>query len=188
MPLEASSPARPDTKGADMLVPLILSYPPELLVESMFIPGAARSTQSPRLEKRASPPFALVALTAITFEYAAGYRGTFVPSLPAAATTTTSRPYARLTAVLSTLEFADPPSERFTTSAPWFTLQLMPSTIRESVVNPVAPMTLAMSSLQLKHPPAMPSPLSVSAPAMPVTWVPCPLSSSATASPSTKSL
>src|ERR671911_648189 len=102
MPLEASSPARPDTKGADMLVPLILSYPPDMRVESMSVPGAARSTQSPRLEKRASLPSAVVALTAITFEYAAGYRGTLPPSLPAAATTIAPPPYARLTAVLST--------------------------------------------------------------------------------------
>jgi hypothetical protein len=38
----------------------------------MFVPGAARSTQLPRLEKWASSPSASMALTAITFEYAAG--------------------------------------------------------------------------------------------------------------------
>jgi hypothetical protein len=33
----------------------------------MFVPGAARSTQSPRLEVLASLSFSLVALTAMTF-------------------------------------------------------------------------------------------------------------------------
>ena len=56
----------------------------------MFVPGAARSTQSPRLEKLAILPSVVVALTAITCGYAAGYCGTFVPSLPAAATTTSA--------------------------------------------------------------------------------------------------
>src|ERR687894_534384 len=100
-----------------------------------------------------------VPVAGIVFEYAAGYRGTFIPQLPAAGTTTAPRPYARLTAVLRTLESPGPPSERFTTSAPWFTLQSMPSTIRESVVNPIGPMTLAMRSPHSKHPPATPLPL-----------------------------
>src|SRR5215217_8839475 len=99
-------------------------------VESMSVPGAARSTQSPRLEKRASLPSAVVALTAIAFEYAAGYRGTFVPSLPAAATTTAPPAFARLTAVDTTLEYPDQPTDKFITSEPWFTLQLMTFTIR----------------------------------------------------------
>src|SRR5919199_734117 len=96
-------------------------------VERMFVPGAARSTHLPRLEKRASSSFEFVALTAIAEGYAAGYGRLVVRSLPAAATTTAPLATASLTAFWSTLESPGPPSERFTTSAPLCTLHFMPS-------------------------------------------------------------
>src|SRR5829696_281380 len=103
----------------------------------MFVPGAARSTQSPRLEKDARPSLPLVALTAITFGYAAGYcrlEGDRVfPSLPAAATTSAPLLDARLTAFLRMSDSPGPPNERLTTSAWWSTLQFMPLIILESL-------------------------------------------------------
>src|SRR5918993_1567222 len=150
-------------------------------------PGQARHEGC----RHAGPALYVVATRVVGAEYVRPPRGPGAPFPPGARgppPTPPPPPYARLTAVFSTLESPGPPSERFTTSAPWFILQLMPSTIRESVVNAPAPMTLAMSNPHSKHPPATPLPLSVSAPAMPATWVPCPNSSSATASPSTKSL
>ncbi len=63
-------------------------------VDRMSTPGAATSTQVPKLEKDARLSSSSVAPTAITFAYAAGYIRVLELLLPAAATTTTPRPQA----------------------------------------------------------------------------------------------
>jgi len=76
------------------------SLPAVGVVECRPVPGAPTSTHEPKLEnaERALP---VVAPTAMTLLYAAGYDGVSVVSLPALATTTTSCATAYATAACS---------------------------------------------------------------------------------------
>jgi hypothetical protein len=82
--------AVPAAWGHAIDVPLIIAYVPPLYVEVMLTPGAVTSSCGPRLLKLAMMSLELVAPTAITEEYLAGYVTVLLrgPLLPAAATKT----------------------------------------------------------------------------------------------------
>src|SRR5687767_12683828 len=98
----------------------------------MSQPGAAMSTQLPNELKLVSEPLALVAATAMTSGYDAGNWTTSLPSLPAAATTTTPLDTAYLTASCRTGLSPGPPSDMLITLAPWSVAQVMPSAMSTS--------------------------------------------------------
>src|SRR3954466_15654850 len=110
-----------------MLVPLMSAYPPSGDGETMYWPGANRSTLvAPYAEKSLilSPP--VLEPTVMTFAAVelAGYIGVvsrLAASLPAAATTMTPCAFAYSMAALSAAVVPGPPQDALTTSAPWST-------------------------------------------------------------------
>src|SRR5262245_31639302 len=124
--------ATPDTIGAANDVPSPWAYWLPGKVETMLKPGAARSSQSPKELKSTSLPASSVAPTANTSGKAAGYWGTSLPVLPAAATTTTLRAVAYWTAACSSGLNPAPPRDRLITRAPWSTASTMPVATSES--------------------------------------------------------
>ncbi len=92
--------------------------------------------------------------------------------LPAAATTTTSRSVAYLTAV-SYCELYGPLRLMLITSAPWSTAQMMPLATVALVPPFVAPSTRTGMICAVLAP-AMPRPFPLTAEICPATWVPWP--------------
>src|SRR5829696_6039951 len=72
-----------------MDVPDFLTYVPSTLVERMSVPGAATSTQVPKLESPARVSSGWVLATERTLGQAPGHCWKLLPLLPAVATSTT---------------------------------------------------------------------------------------------------
>src|SRR5262245_9707144 len=168
--------ATPDTIGAANDVPSPWAYWLPGKVETMLKPGAARSSQSPKELKSTSLPASSVAPTANTSGKAAGYWGTSLPVLPAAATTTTLRAVAYWTAACSSGLNPAPPRDRLITRAPWSTASTMPVATSESKARSPAN-TLTGMTRPFQVTPATPMPLFALAAITPATNVPCPGSS-----------
>src|SRR6188474_3201933 len=92
--LARTRPARPLTWGAAMDEPDFWTKPPPGALDRIPVPGAATSTQVPKLEFGALLSSAIVLATESTFGHEPGHCLKLSPLLPAVATSTVPRLHA----------------------------------------------------------------------------------------------
>src|SRR5688572_25203027 len=157
----------------------------------MRSPGAVKSLSGPSLEKSHCVSADVVQVTAIASAYFAGNSTQFAhgPPFPAEAAMSAPFPCAYWTPFRSAEDPDGPPRLRLMTTRgpPLSAHQRIPEATTERGPEPVLDSTLTpwMPTWAM---PAIPFALSIEAAAMPLTWVPWPLSSHGSASPLMRSV